>query len=121
MHDTSFFNISLLQSEVGSEEPTSEEEFSENSSEEFSSESSSEVSSEEENSEVSSEEEDSEEEDSEVYSETIDYSGTLYTMNENIVTLTDRFTQLSIVVYFAVALSVIILIYRIFAWFWKDL
>lgn len=104
-------NNSLLRSELDSSESNSEE-ISEFSSEEFSSESSSEVSSEE-----------SLEESSEVVytSETIDYSESLYVMNQNIVTLTDRFTHLSIVVYFAVGLSVICLIYRIFAWFWKDL
>lgn len=116
MLDTSFFNITLLQSELDSEESSSEE-LSEITSEEFSSESFSEVSSEEEN----SEEDSSEEEDSQIFAETIDYSGTLYTMNENIVTLTDRFTELYIVVFFAVCLSVIILVYRIFAWFFKDL
>lgn len=116
MLDTSFFNFSLLHSELDSQESSSEE-LSEITSEEFSSESFSEVSSEEEG----SEEDTSEEEDSQIYAETIDYSGTLYTMNENIVTLTDRFTELYIVVFFAVCLSVIILVYRIFAWFWKDL
>lgn len=121
MLDTSFFNITLLQSELDSAESSSEElsevSSAEVSSAEFSSESFSEVSSEE----VDFEEDTSEEEDSQIYAETIDYSGTLYTMNENIVTLTDRFTELYIVVFFAVCLSVIILVYRIFAWFWKDL
>ena len=104
--------------ESGSEFPSeiSSEETSEITSEETS-ETSSEDTSEEDTSETSSEETS----EPVIYTETIDYSGTLYTMNENIVTLTDRFTQLSVVVYFAVALSVIILIYRIFAWFWKDL
>lgn len=122
-YKTSFTFIPFIASESDSIESGSEfpSEISSEETSEITSEDTSETSSEDTSEEVTSETSSEETSESVIYTETIDYSGTLYTMNENIVTLTDRFTQLSVVVYFAVALSVIILIYRIFAWFWKDL
>lgn len=122
-YKTSFTFIPFIASESDSIESGSEitSEISSEETSEITSEDTSEISSEDTSEEDSSETSSEDTSEPVIYAETIDYSESLYIMNENIVTLTDRFTQLEIVVFFAVGLAVVVLIYRIFAWFWKDL